>query len=165
MTRLAFSRIIARNVIRVCCAVEICEMAAHTCGGQTLILIVDVTLIARRCLMRAKQWETRIAVIECCRPPCSLCVTSLALRREITRGVVRVRHSSVVCTMAGNAIRGFPGKDIVTVATSALLRLVRANQREKRLRVVEPRTLPRCCRVTRLALSRKLRGSMTWVRC
>ena len=160
VTSLALPWEAARSVIRVCCVIEICLMAPNACCRQALILIVDVASVACRCLMRANEREARSTVIECCGSPCRLRMARLALRWVIACNVVRVRGCVEGGTMTRYAIKRLSAKHIVAVTTSALLRLVRSDERKARLGVVVATALPCSCAVTWLAISRESRSSM-----
>jgi hypothetical protein len=67
-SRMTFCAILAEvscNVIRVSRRVEIGLVAANACRRQSLVLVIDMALIAGRGLMRTSQREYRVRMIEC----------------------------------------------------------------------------------------------------
>jgi hypothetical protein len=82
VTLLAARAEVQRAMIRIRRAVEIRLMTADAISRQSLIPAIDVTLAARRGLMRARQRESRRVVAEGRRPPRRGRVARLTLRRK-----------------------------------------------------------------------------------
>ena len=77
-------------VTRVCRAVEIRCMAIPACMRQRLILIIDMALIARDCLMSTGQGKLRVVVAECCGRPRGCRMTRSAIMPEVAEHVIRI---------------------------------------------------------------------------
>ena len=58
-----------RDVIRIVCALILCLMAAETVGGQSGVVVINVTFGTIEIHMRPSQWERRVVVVERCRRP------------------------------------------------------------------------------------------------
>ena len=83
-------------------------------------------------------------VIECGACPGGRRVAGLAGGREARRDVVRICRPRIIHPVAGVAVGGRPGENVVDVATVAGHRDMRAGQGEWRIVMVEGRSRPAC---------------------
>lgn len=105
------------------------------------VIVVDMAVcaLARRDRVRTSQRERRIVVVECRIRPDDRVVAQLALSRETSCGVRRIRRAGVVLLMTRVAQRAIKCVVVVDVAIRALPRRhsVRTGQREARRGVVK----------------------------
>jgi hypothetical protein len=147
---------VQRAVIRVRRVVEIRLMTADAIRRRARELSVRMALRAIRRHVRARQREARVRMIECRRTKRRLRVALRAVRRIISRDVIRIRRAIVIGTMARHAVARLSCEHIIAVTALALPRRVCADERESRLVVVEPRAQPlRRALMTRLAIHRE----------
>lgn len=100
VTHRAVMRKIERLMVRVRRTVEVGSMTSITRRRQSMVHIVDVTLRAGHCLMRARERETCRAVAECGGSPHRCGMAWTAIVTEVTRNVIRIRRLSKLHLMA-----------------------------------------------------------------
>ena len=89
-----------RDVIRIVCALILGFMAAETIGGQSGVVVVDVTFGTIEIHMRPGQWERCVVVVERRGYPSDGCVADLAFCRQAGRLVIGIRGVVVIRKMA-----------------------------------------------------------------
>lgn len=92
-------------VIRVGRGSKIRTVAIDAIRGEGRILNVRMTLVARNGPVRPCEGEFRVVVRKCGGTPDSCCVACLAVRREPSSSVRRIRCRSKLCSMTRVAIR------------------------------------------------------------
>jgi hypothetical protein len=112
--------------------------------------------------MGARQREPRDLVIERGPAPVGVAVAIGARRRE-TIGMSWLRGLVIICAMARHALHALSLEHAIGVTSFARRRLVRADERECRLAVVEARVPPRGDRMARCAVGETGSG-VTWSR-
>ena len=101
MTYAAVLRKACSCVVWIGRAVEICQMARHTCGRESDEQIAFVTLGTRSNIdMSAGQGERRIAMVKRCAWPAGCSVTQSAVLRETCGHVVWTGCAVEICKMA-----------------------------------------------------------------
>lgn len=106
------------------------------CGGPGED-VVDVTLIARHCDMRASQREWGVVVVKCGARPSRRRVAGIASGRESRRYVIRIRGPIPIGLMAAIASGRKRRVIVVRVASGARDCRVSAGERERRVVVIE----------------------------
>jgi len=106
-------------VIGIVRSVEIIPMAVDTGKGKPRPLVVDVAFRTCNRCMRTGQWEMRCIVIERCRRPSVGTVALFAVRWKVALLMVRFRRGRVFRLMAGVAVGGRTGVDIVRMTLLA----------------------------------------------
>jgi len=92
-------------VIRVGRGTKIRTVAIDAIRGKSRILIVRMTLVTRNSPVRPREGEFRVVVRKCGETPDGRCVACLAVRREPSSCVRRIRCRSKLCSMTRVAIR------------------------------------------------------------
>ena len=110
------------DVVRAGRALEILQVAAHTCRARQMVVVVDVAGGARRTRMRSCQRETGSGVIERRRLPCACAMANLASLRESLRRMVGISGVLIVLQVARHA--GFD-RQVEVPAGMALIALQR----------------------------------------
>lgn len=110
-------------------------------------VVVGVRVAGGANTIRAAVIGREPCVVEGGARPCRCCVAGGAGRRELGRDVVRVGRAGVLRLMAGVAVGGSPGEDVVYVALCAGYGSMGARQRKGRLAVVETSARPAYRRV------------------
>lgn len=138
-------------MIRIRCLIEIRCVTIKT-GMRHLVLIVHMALIARDCLMRARQRELCCRVVERRRSPDSRAMTRQAIMRETRQHMPRALWLIVLRLMTGKTIRVLQLVVAAHMTLYALCRRVSSRQREIRCVVIELRTIPTTCAVALSAI-------------
>lgn len=131
--RVALGTVLAevpRSVVRIRRRVVVGQMATDACCWQPLILVVHMTLVAGCCLMRSRERERCIRVIERRGSPCRRCVTRRAIMIEVSRHVIRILWLSVLRRVARIAVRVLQLVVPVHMAILTLNRRMPPRQRE-----------------------------------
>ena len=139
------------------------QMARRAGRRIQSVVIVDVTLRARRCQMRPSECKAGFRVVERGRLPGRRVVAYIAGLRESGCHMIGVRRLIEIRDMTACALDRQGQVVIVHVAQRALSREVRSGQRERGFRVVERRTQPVDRRVTLRAVRREPRGGVVRV--
>jgi hypothetical protein len=103
----------AGDVIRICRRGKIRRMALIATRVGQLVVTINVTRLAQRCRVRARQCKFRRAMIEGRRPPQTRCVARLAGTAESAGDVIRICRRGKIRRMALVATR--VGQLVVTV--------------------------------------------------
>jgi len=126
MARVASRWEACRGVVRIRCALVVLLVTAITGRWQGSVVVVDMTVRARRSDMRAGQREGGVVVVEGRRRPGGCGVANVAGLREPGRGVIRVRCAVVVLQMTRSTSSACQVVVSVYMALSALHTGVRA---------------------------------------
>lgn len=121
-------------------------MAAHTCCGRQVVVVVDVAVgaLTRWNGVRPGQSESGTVVVESRIEPRSRVVALIAALREVRAYVIRIRRPLIVLQMAAHTGRTRQVVIIIDVAVATLARGhgVQPGQREVGHVVVERRVRP-----------------------
>ena len=156
-------------MIRICCALEILQVAAHAGrvrAGQ-VVVVVDVALHALDAGVRSRQGESRGRVIKRRARPGGRAVALLASLREARSDVIGIRRSLEVFQVATDASRVRAGQVVVAVhvALRTLNAGMRAGQRKAGGVVIESGARPGRGAVTLLTSLREARSDVIGIRC
>ena len=133
------------QMVWISSACKVSNVTSITVCRKILILIVDMTLCTRQCLMRPCERERRARMGECRRLPCCRRVTRLAVLTEVAGHMIRIHRPLESCQMALHAVRVH--KLVVAIGVTCLTLLSKVCPRESELRraVIECRRLPCRC--------------------
>lgn len=157
VTRLAVLRESGGGVVWIRGRLIFLQMARRTVCGQTLVNAARMTLSAGCRDVRACQSERRLrVVIECGSRPVRGRMTQLAILRERSRDVIRVRRALVLFQMTRGAGGRAQARELpVGVALRTCDCGVSTRQWEFRLVMIELRAQPLCGGVAYLAILRE----------
>lgn len=112
------------------------RMTLITIGVGQRVVAIYMTRCASSCGMRPREAKIRRCVVECCRAPCRLRVTLQTLAAELSGHVIRIcRPVEVRCVTVKTAVR-----QLVLIVRMTLIAthcLMRADKRERRIRMTE----------------------------
>jgi len=151
------------DVVRILRAGEVLHVAgrAGRVEGREL-----AGSMARGALLRgvhACQRELRAGVVELCGGPSTRVMTQCAVLGEARGHMVRVLGAVEVGEVASGALRRSPGEFVVQVALCAVEGGVSARQSERRLAVIELRSLPLDSVVAQRAIRRQAGRGVAWL--
>ena len=126
----------ASNVVRVRGFLECGKVARRTLGGCAHVTAAYVALGALHGGVRTRKWKCCLGVVKLSIAPGCRVMALHARLRNPCRGVVRISRLLKVRQMAGNALRGQPGKLSGGMALCALRVHVSAGQGELRHGIV-----------------------------
>jgi hypothetical protein len=166
MAQLALLRNARLHVIRRCCVVEVLRMAGITIGRCVRELPINMAKIAGYGRVSAGEGESALAMIETGGDPSGCRVAGLALLRETSLNVIRIRGPVVVLRVAAVAVRRRALKLTVDMARRARERRMSARQREARkFEVVKLRVKPCIRAVAGFAGWRKVESLVVGLNC
>lgn len=134
-----------------CCEIRL--MASDACRRRIREHSIQVTLHARHGLMRSREREADLVVIECRRMPSVHGMARRAIGGESR--VLRIRRTREIGLVAADAGHGRSGKHIVDVALRTYHCRVRADKREADFVVIEVRRMPCIRRMARHTVRRE----------
>ena len=138
------------------------QMACRAGRRSKIVVIVEVTLRARRGQMRSGKRESRLGMVERRRHPRRCCVARVTSLRESGRHMVGVRRLVEIREMTARAHKRQGGVVVVHVTQRALGSKVCPGQGERGLGVIEGRAKPCGRRVTQRAIRREPSGHVVW---
>jgi len=159
MALLTGCREVGLYVIRIRSAFVIRLVTTHAGGIRAgeIVVVVDVTLAALQGVVRSRQWESGVVVVERCARPRNRVVALIAACRKVQLSVIRIRGAVVVRHMATRTCRIRTRKSVIVIGVALRAKDLRVSSGQCPAggRMIEGCSRPGCRVVTLLASRRE----------